>query len=143
MHWMRRNRGKTLRDRGLSRKMPPLSFTNAPRGNRTRTAYRVVVLPVGVLSRIPIPVRQLPEIIIPTAEMCGQATFQSGYLRPVHFWQYVVIADHDLVELDVDRRPLHRIEFPLGLTIEIVILLALPPGNVAALPFVLFARRFP
>src|SRR6187399_2491566 len=79
----------------------------------------------------------------PAAEMGGQTGFQRGGPRARGDRLDVIVADHHVVELDVHRRPLHRVEFLFGLLVERVVLLALPARDVAALPLVLLVRHLP
>src|SRR5215831_4432746 len=95
------------------------------------------------VSALPVPVRYLPEVVVPAALMNDHVALHGGRSRPIDLRENVVIADDDVVELDEHRRALHRVELVLGLTEDIVIILVLPAGDVAALPLVLLGCQFP
>src|SRR5262249_30350902 len=98
---------------------------------------------VAALSRLPVPVRDLPEIVIPAALMHHHAVLQPYRVATIDLRQNIMVGDDEVVELDEQRRPFDGIELALGLVIDLVIVLVLPARDVASLPLVLLARQFP
>src|SRR5215467_8067494 len=81
-------------------------------------------------SHVPIPVRDLPEIVVPTALMQDHAVLDPDRKLAIDLRQNIAVGNDEVVELDEHRRALHRIEFLLGLVKDVVILLALPARDV-------------
>src|SRR5947207_5175603 len=96
-----------------------------------------------LVSCFPVPACELPQIVVPAAEMRGHAAFYRRDPCPRDDGLDVIVADDHLVQLDVHRRPLHRIELLFGLFVNLVVFLALPARHVAALPLVFPGRRLP
>src|SRR5437667_7929074 len=96
-----------------------------------------------LVSRFPVPACELPQIVVPAAEMRGHTAFYRRDPCPGDDGLDVVVADDHLVQLDVHRRQLHRIELLFGLFVNLIVFLALPARNVAALPLVFPGRRLP
>src|SRR6266481_8071275 len=120
---------------------------------RLRTYFPIVVPPSPVQlfrianltsgSCVPVPVRKLPQVVVPAADMRGQIAADGRDPRTANHGQDIIVADDQVVELDVHRRPLHRIEFLFGLFESLVVFLALPAADIASLPLVLLVRHLP
>src|SRR5712691_2812663 len=95
------------------------------------------------ISRVPVPVRDLPQVVVPAAEMRGQIAAYGRDLRPAHQGLDIIVADDHVVQLDVHRRPLHRIKLLLGLMVDLVIFLSLPTADITPLPLILLGRDLP
>src|SRR5688572_5633792 len=93
-------------------------------------------------SRLAIPVRQVVQHVVPVGEARAQLARHAGYARPVDDRYHGRIADDEVVHLDEQRRPLHRVEFRLGGAEGPVVLIVAPARDVAPLPFVFLRGDF-
>src|ERR1700694_3067810 len=93
-----------------------------------------------LVSCFPVPARDLVQVVVPAADMRGQAALQGRDLRSTDQGQDVIVSDDQVVELDEHGCPLHRIEFLFGLFVNLVIFLALPASDIAPLPLVFLGR---
>src|SRR5258705_7210497 len=95
------------------------------------------------LSPPPVPARELPQIVVPARDMRGQlAAERRGPARGEDGLD-VIVRHHEVVELDEQRRALHRVELLLDLLVDLVIFLALPARDIAPLPLVFLVRHLP
>src|SRR6185503_10436525 len=88
------------------------------------------------LLRLPIPVPQQPQVIVPTAQHRAQRPGLRRNARPENDRDDVAAADDELIEADEVRGALYGIELAFLHREDLVVVVAAPPRNVAALPLV-------
>src|SRR5262249_60756127 len=91
-------------------------------------------------SRFAVPVAQIPEIVVPAAQMSLELLRDRRDARAVHDRNDIRLADHEIVHLDEEGRPFYRVELPFGGGIGLVVFLVPPASDVAALPFIVLGR---
>src|SRR3954452_11204582 len=63
------------------------------------------------LSPLPVPARELPQIVVPARDMRGQLAAESGGPAPGEDGLDVILRHDEVVELDEQSRALYRVEF--------------------------------
>src|SRR5215510_15809730 len=91
-----------------------------------------------------VPVGEVPEVGVPARDVGALELAGHGgdHAAPQHGNDHHVLDDH-VVHPDEEGSALDRIQLRLPGAPELVIFLAAPAGDVAALPLVLLARRLP
>src|SRR6266436_6426060 len=97
----------------------------------------------GAFLGLAVPVVEVPEIGVPAALLHAQGVGDRGHPRAEHNRNDHNVLDDQLVHLDEQRRPLDGVELALGRAEELVVLVALPARDVAALPLVLLGGDLP
>src|SRR6185436_20949203 len=94
-------------------------------------------------SCLPVPVPEVPEVVVPAAERSLELAGDGGNARPIDDRDHRLVAACQVVHADEQGRALDRVELPLGRAERLVVLLAPPARDVAALPLVLLGGDLP
>src|ERR1700730_1643164 len=94
-------------------------------------------------SRLPVPVPQIPQIVVPATHPRRQLAGDCRNSGAVDNRDHYRVADHEVIHLDEECRALNRVEPGFGRSIGLVVFFVAPACDVAPLPFVLLGRGLP
>src|SRR6266511_4880840 len=97
----------------------------------------------GAFLGLAVPIVDVPEVGVPAALLDAHGVGYGGDPRAEHHRDDHDVLDDQLVHLDEEGGPLDRVKLALGRAVELVVLLALPTGDIAALPLVLLGGDLP
>src|SRR5436309_723232 len=97
----------------------------------------------AAFSCFAVPIPQIPEIVVPSADRRMQLVGDGLHLRTLNNRDDRVIAAHQVVHTNEQGRALDRVELAFGRSKCPVVLLVAPTRDVATLPFVLLGSDLP
>src|SRR5215469_6912669 len=127
-----------MRERGFEKRAyEPLSCTAGEGAERSEAGEGARP------SRLAVPVLQVPEVVVPSAQLCLELMRDGRHPAPTYYRDHHNVFYHHVVHRNEQCRALDRIELALGRAKHLVVFIIMPASRIVALPFIFLRGDFP